>query len=96
MPLRGLLMMAFLFPSLPVCFARPFYGILLWTIISFTSVQWYFYSARALPIAMLVAIPTLLGALILGRGWRNLLSIECGLLLALWAWFTVTTIIACQ
>jgi putative inorganic carbon (hco3(-)) transporter len=94
MPLRAVLLMAFLFPSLPVCFVRPFYGILLWTIISFTSLQWYLYSAYTLPVAMLVAIPTLLGAFIFGRGWRNLFSIECGLLLTLWVWFTITTLIA--
>jgi putative inorganic carbon (HCO3(-)) transporter len=91
---RSILLLAFLIPSLPVCFVRPFYGILLWTFIAFTSLQWYAYSAHMLPVAMLVAIPTLLGAAIFGRGWRNLLTKECGLLLGLWIWFTITTFVA--
>src|ERR1035438_7864247 len=90
MPLRSILLMAFVLPSLPLCFVRPFYGIVLWTIIAFTSL--HVYTARVLPVAILIAIPTLLGAFIFGRGWRNLFSVECGLLLVLWIWFTITTI----
>jgi probable O-glycosylation ligase (exosortase A-associated) len=86
--------MVFLFPSLPVCFVRPFYGVVLWTIIAFTSLQWYAYSANLLPVALLVAVPTALGAAIFGRGWRNLLSFECALLVVLWIWFSLTTLIA--
>ena len=90
--MRSLLLMAIMFPSLPVCFARPFYGIALWTIIAFTSLQWYTYSV-SLPWALLVAIPTLLGAVIFGRGWRNVLSAEVILLGTLWIWFTFTTLV---
>ncbi len=86
--------MVFLLPSLPVCFVRPFYGIILWTVIAFTSIQWYAYSALIFPVAMLVAIPTLAGAVIFGRGWRNLFTPECALLAVLWLWFTFTTLVA--
>ncbi len=91
MPLRGIVLMIVMFPSLPLCFVRPFYGIVLWTIIAFTSLQWYAYSAYIFPWAMLVAIPTLFGAALFGKGWRNLLSFEIVLLILLWAWFTFTT-----
>lgn len=83
--------MLVIFPSLPVCFVRPFYGVVLWTIISFTSIQWYAYSAFVVPWALVIAIPTILGAVIFGKGWRNLLSFEIFLLLLLWAWFVFTT-----
>src|SRR5262245_33717145 len=93
MPLRGILLAAWIFPSLPSCIFRPFYGIVLWTISSLTSIQWYAYSAYAVPWALVVAIPTIIGACIFGRGWANLFSIEAALLLLLWVWFTITTII---
>ena len=94
MPLRGILLAAWIFPSLPICLLRPFYGILLWTIISFTSVQWYAYSAYEVPWALVVAIPTLIGSVLFGRGWRGVFSLEATLLVVLWLWFTLTTIIS--
>ena len=94
MPLLGILLLMFLLPSLPVCFVRPFYGIVLWTIVAFTSVQWYAYSAYDFPVALMLAIPTLLGAVVFGRGWHNLLSREVILLFILWIWFTVTTVVS--
>jgi putative inorganic carbon (HCO3(-)) transporter len=93
-PLRGILLLVFLLPSLPVCFVRPFYGVVLWTIVAFTSVQWYAYSAREFPVALMVAIPTLLGAVLFTKGWRNVLSREVILLFILWIWFTITTIVS--
>jgi len=94
MPVRGILLALWIFPSLPLCIFRPFYGIVLWTIISFTSVQWYTYSAYELPWAQLVAAPTIIGALVFGRGWRNFLSTQGMLMVLLWIWFTVTTLTA--
>ena len=94
MPLRGILLAAFVFPSLPVCFLRPFYGIVLWTIISLTSIQWYAYSAYEVPWALIVAIPTILGAVVFGKGWRNAFSLEVPLMVILWIWFTITTLVA--
>jgi putative inorganic carbon (hco3(-)) transporter len=93
MPLRGILLAAFIFPSLPICFLRPFYGIVLWTIISLTSIQWYAYSAYEVPWALVVAIPTILGALLFAKGWPSIFSLEVALMVFLWIWFTITTII---
>ena len=94
MSLRGLLLALWIFPSLPICFFRPFYGIVLWTIISFTSIQWYAWSAYEVPWAQVVAVPTIAGAFAFGRGWRNVLSVQAILLILLWMWFTVTTLTA--
>lgn len=94
MPLRAIALLAFLLPSLPICFVRPFYGIVLWTIVAFTSIQWYAYSAYEFPVALMLAIPTLLGAVLFAKGWRNVLSREVILLFVLWIWFTITTIVA--
>jgi probable O-glycosylation ligase (exosortase A-associated) len=90
--IRGILLACIIFPSLPVCFFRPMYGIALWTIIAFTSVQWYTFSAVQVPWALVVAIPTIMGALAFGRGWRSIFSIQGFLIIVLWIWFTITTI----
>jgi putative inorganic carbon (hco3(-)) transporter len=91
MPLRGILLALWIFPSLPICLFKPFYGVVLWTIISLTSIQWYAYSAYEIPWALIVAVPTIIGAAIFGRGWRNLISLPGLLIVLLWVWFTLTT-----
>jgi probable O-glycosylation ligase (exosortase A-associated) len=90
--LRGMLLALWIFPSLPAALLRPFYGIVMWTIISLTSIQWYTYSALQVPWALVVALPTILGAILFARGWKNLFTIEVYLLTILWVWFTATTI----
>lgn len=95
MSLRGILLLALFVPSLPVCFFRPFYGILLWTVLAFLNPQWYTWGAATdLPWAMVVAIPTLAGFLIFDRGWSRLRSREFVLICILWTWFTLTSLIS--
>jgi probable O-glycosylation ligase (exosortase A-associated) len=90
---RDIIIMAVLFGSLPFCFFRPAYGIVLWTIMSFVNPQSLGWGAaqQAQP-ALLVAIPTLLGCLVFTTGWHRLANREVVLTLILWLWFTVTTI----
>jgi probable O-glycosylation ligase (exosortase A-associated) len=90
--IRGILLAAIIFPSLPICIFRPFYGVVLWTVIAFTSVQWYTFSAYSVPWALVVAIPTIIGALLFGRGWRNVVSAPSILLIVFWIWCTLTTL----
>lgn len=95
MPLRGLLLLAFFVCSLPVCFVRPFYGILLWTVIAFLNPQSFTWAADMFPWAMAVAIPTIGGLLLFGGGrWNMLQTREVGLLIALWIWFTLSTVVS--
>lgn len=92
---RDVIVLGFFLPSLPICFFRPFYGILLWTVVSFVNPQQLSYGAAAsFPLALVVAIPTLAGALVFGRGWRHLRSREVLLLVVLWIWFTITSALA--
>jgi probable O-glycosylation ligase (exosortase A-associated) len=91
-PIRGLIWVAYFLASLPFCFLRPFYGILLWTVIAFMNPQWYTWSAGEwLPWAQLAAIPTLLGAAVFVRNWGRIASRETFLILMLWIWFTITS-----
>jgi putative inorganic carbon (hco3(-)) transporter len=93
MPLRALVLIGFLIGSIPFCFFRPFYGIVLWVIIAFLNPQSYTWTALgAFPWATAVAVPTILGVLAFERRFGRLATREVGLLTALWIWFTVTSV----
>ncbi len=95
MSLRGIALLVFFIGSLPVCFVRPFYGLFLWTIVAFANPQAYTWgAATSFPWAMAVAIPTLVGMLLFCSGWRRLASREALLVIAMWIWFSVTTVIS--
>ena len=100
MPIRVALMFVFFVGSLPFCFIRPFYGILLWAVISYLNPQStiiYSGAAAAFPWAVAVAVPTLCGFVVFSRGWpARLVSREVALIAVLWIWFTVTSIISSQ
>jgi probable O-glycosylation ligase (exosortase A-associated) len=87
--------MGFFLPSLPVCLFRPFYGVVLWTIVAFVNPQHLSYGfASTFPLAEAVAIPTLAGFVFFHRGWRRLASREFFLLSILWVWFVITSFVS--
>src|SRR5579864_902686 len=98
MPIKGVLLFAILISSVPVCFVWPFYGILAWQVIAFLNPQSslrYWSAALNFPWALAVAIPTLSGLLFFTRNWlRCLAAREVYLILALWIWFTITSVIS--
>jgi probable O-glycosylation ligase (exosortase A-associated) len=97
MPLRAIVLITFFVASLPVCFFRPTYGIILWTIVAFLNPQAYTWTGwDAFPWAVAVAVPTILGMLVFDRKFERLMVREVWLLGLLWAWFTVTTIVSMQ
>ena len=95
MPVRDVIVIATAIASLPVCFLRPHFGIVVWTVIAFLNPhQQSWGPARSFPLAQLVAVATLAGTLLFVRDWRGLKTRETGLLTLLWIWFTITSIIA--
>jgi probable O-glycosylation ligase (exosortase A-associated) len=100
MPVRGVLLLVYFVASLPVCFFRPFYGILLWMVVSFLNPQTalsYWPVALNFPWALAVAIPTMLGCLIFCPVWFTRLATREALWLVLfWFWTTVTSILSTQ
>jgi probable O-glycosylation ligase (exosortase A-associated) len=94
MSVRAILLLAVLIPSLPVCFVRPFYGVIVWTIIAFLNPQDYTFQAKSFPWAMAVAIPTIAGSFIFGRGWGRVFTRESLPIVVLWIWFAFTTIVS--
>lgn len=98
MPIRGFLMLAFFLVSIPVCFVRPFYGVLLWYVVAFLNPQssiLYWSGATSFPWAEAVAIPTLCGFAVFSCGWMaRLASREVGMMVVLWIWFTTTAMVS--
>jgi probable O-glycosylation ligase (exosortase A-associated) len=95
MSLRGILLLLWFIPSVPISFFRPFYGIVVWTIVAFTSPQWYTWgAAHLLPWALIIAVPTIAGFLVKCQDFSRLASKESCLLLLLWVWFTFTTLVS--
>lgn len=95
MPLRVIFLLTFFIASLPICFIRPFYGIILWTIIGFLNPQSFLWGFGAsFPWAWAVGVPTLIGFILFERNSRGLKTREVALILLLWAWFIITTIVS--
>jgi probable O-glycosylation ligase (exosortase A-associated) len=95
MPLRDIVVTLIVFASLPVCFARPWIGVVMWYWIGYMNphrLAWGF--AYDFPFAQLVAIATLAGLLVT-RDRRPLPMVrETWLLLGLCSLFTLSTIFA--
>jgi putative inorganic carbon (hco3(-)) transporter len=94
-PVRDAIILGFFALSLPACFLRPFYGLSLWAVVAFLNPQDFAWGlAHSVPIALAVAIPTLLGVLFFCRNWRRVFSREFFLIVLLWAWFTITSLVS--
>lgn len=95
MPIRDILVLSFFIGSLPVCLVRPFYGIVLWTVLAFLNPHRFSWGpAQDTPLAMLVGVVTLAGWVLFSRDWKNLFCREVFLLALLWIWFTITTVVS--
>lgn len=97
--MRDVIILAVILGSVPFCFRKPFFGVLMWTWIAYFNPHRYAWTAMVynFPVAMIIAIPTLLGLLFTkDKLNRNSLSRESLLILALWLWMIVTLICAAQ
>jgi probable O-glycosylation ligase (exosortase A-associated) len=93
-PIRDLVVLGVILASLPLCFFRPFYGVGLWTILAYLNphrMAWG--AARDFPVALLVAGATVAGFLVFERRFKNLGRAETLFVIALWAWFAITTVV---
>lgn len=92
MGFRDILLIGAVGISLPICFLRPAYGIVLFTLLGFLNPQWFTYGiARDLELALPVAVATIAGFCATGR-FRSIMCKEALLLGILWLWFTITTL----
>ena len=91
--MRDIFVTAVIFGALPFVFARPYIGILLWTWVSFMNPQrlcWGF--AYDFPFAQVIAIVTLISALISREPKRIPWTRETVVLLIFIGWMVITTI----
>lgn len=94
MAIRDLALILFFVLSVPVCFVKPFYGILLWTVVAFLNPQAFIWSREIFPWAMAVGVATLGGCIFFCRNWKVLASPKVLMMAALWVWFTFTSVMS--
>ena len=97
MGIRDVIILGFFIGSAPFCFVRPFYGVLLWSVVSFLNPHRFAWaSAHDFPVAIVVGVPTLLGFLFFCHDWKALRTREFAMIAVLAAWFTVTSFAAAE
>lgn len=95
MPLRDIILTSIVFGSLPVCFARPYVGVLMWFWLGFMNphrLTWGF--AYDMLFAQMVAIVTLAGLAFTKDRRPILLGRESALLVAFWALTVLSSVFA--
>ncbi len=91
--MRDVVLAAIMAVLVPASFFWPFLGILAWTWVSYFNPHRFAWSfTRELPLAQMVAIPTLLGLAFAKERRLPPMTRETFLLLLLWIWFGLTTI----
>lgn len=91
--MRGILLLVIMLASVPVCLISPYHGVLMWYWVSyFNPHRFTFGFTYNLPVALIVALPTLAGLFFAKKSLRSLLTVESALLFLLWLWFAITYI----
>jgi probable O-glycosylation ligase (exosortase A-associated) len=89
--MRDYVILAIVLLSAPVALFSPYYGVLVWSWIAYFNPHRYGWgAAHDTPVALIIAIPTLAGAIFAPKNSRIFIR-ETVLLLGLWIWFALTT-----
>ena len=95
--MRDLVLFFIIALSVPISFFRPYYGILMWTWITFFNPHRFTWGFMYnFPVAAVIAVPTLVGCLFTPNINKRFMQRETLLLLILWLWFCVTFLHAMQ
>jgi len=95
--MRDLIVMIIILGSAPICFFSPYYGLLVWTWISYFNPHRFAWGvAYGFPVAEVIAVPTLAGLIFAGDSNRRIFKRETFLLLSMWMWFIITFLVAKQ
>src|SRR6267142_731191 len=96
-PMRDLILFLIIAASIPISFFRPYFGILVWTWVTFFNPHRYTWGFMYnFPVAAVIAVPTLAGCLFTSSINKKFLKWETLLLAGLWIWFCVTFLHAMQ
>lgn len=89
--MRDYIVLTIVFLSAALAILSPYYGILVWSWLAYFNPHRYAWGiARTFPVAIIVAIPTLIATPFAPKNHRIFVR-ETFLLLALWSWFAFTT-----
>lgn len=95
--MRDVILFIIIAISVPISFFNPYFGILMWTWITFFNPHRFTWGFMySFPVAAVIASPTLLGCFFTPNINRHILKRETLLLLCLWAWFSITYLYALQ
>ncbi len=95
MAIRDLIVLSVVFVSLPVCLTRPWIGILVFSWLGYMNPHKYAWGvAQDFPVALIVAVTTLLGFLITKDKDKFPFEKQTIIILILWVIFTVTSLSA--
>lgn len=91
--MRDFLILAVILGAAPFCFFYPYFGILMWSWIAYFNPHRFAWGiAYNFPVAIVIAIPTLLGALFVKERNHRIFKRETLLLFAFWGWLGITLI----
>ena len=91
--MRDFILVVFFIGSAPVCLVNPYFGVMMWYWVSYFNPHRFTWSyGYNFPVALFVAVPTLVGTIFAQKSMRSLVVRESLLLGAVWGWFALTYI----
>ena len=73
--MRDFLVVAIILGSAPFCFINPYIGVLMWYWVTYFNPHRFTWSyAYDFPVALVIAVPTLLGTVFTKKSFRSLLT----------------------
>jgi probable O-glycosylation ligase (exosortase A-associated) len=93
--MRDFIVLAIILGSVPICLVNPYFGVLMWYWVTYFNPHRFTWGmAYDFPVAAVIAVPTLIGAIFAKKSFRSLITREGILLLLLWIWYTFTYLYA--
>jgi len=91
--MRDFIVLAIILGATPICFFRPYFGILMWTWVAYFNPHRFTWGAAYnFPVAMLIGGATLAGLPFAKDTNRRIFTLQTILLITLWGWYCVTTL----
>ena len=91
--MRDFIVLAIILGATPICFFRPYFGVLMWTWVAYFNPHRFTWGvAYNFPVAMLIGGVTLAGFPFAKERNRRIFTSQTILLVILWSWYCVTTL----
>ena len=91
--MRDVIVLAIILGATPICFFRPYFGILMWTWVAYFNPHRFTWGvAYNFPVALFIGGATLLGLPFSKNTNRRIFTLQTILLCSLWTWYCITTI----